>query len=216
MGKHGSRPRVERDFYPTPAWVVEALAEHVELAGKRVWECACGDGRMAEALKALGAADVRVSDVGNYGYPGSQLLDFLTATALPPGTDLIATNPPYGVQGGLAVKFIEKGLRLISGGEMLALLLSADFDSGSTRRHLFADCSAWFAKIVLLDRIVWYSNPDPKKEHPKENCCWYVWSQAPHDGARILYADTRRPKRARLTERVPLIISGTKAEMPHV
>jgi hypothetical protein len=53
MGKHEtSYERMPRDFYPTPAWVTEALAEHVELAGKRILEPACGDGRMAEALSA--------------------------------------------------------------------------------------------------------------------------------------------------------------------
>jgi hypothetical protein len=41
MGKHGSMPRMPRDFYPTPSWVTEVLAEHVELAGKRIWEPAC-------------------------------------------------------------------------------------------------------------------------------------------------------------------------------
>jgi predicted RNA methylase len=105
---------VERDFYPTPAWVVEALAEHVKIAGKRVWEPACGDGRVAEALKTLGAASVHASDIADYGYPESRRLDFLAAAAAPADIDLIATNPPFGVQGKLAVKFAEAGLRLIA------------------------------------------------------------------------------------------------------
>jgi hypothetical protein len=46
VGKHEiGFARIERDFYPTPSWVVEALAEHVDLAGMRVWECADDDGR---------------------------------------------------------------------------------------------------------------------------------------------------------------------------
>ena len=67
-----------------------------------------------------------------------------------------------------------------------ALLLSVDFDSGVTRRHLFAESPAFLGKITLLDRIVWYANPDPSKENPKENCAWFLWSHAPHDGARIM------------------------------
>jgi hypothetical protein len=56
VGKHETGfARIERDFYPTPSWVVEALVEHIDLAGLRIWECAAGDGRMAEALKAAGA-----------------------------------------------------------------------------------------------------------------------------------------------------------------
>ncbi len=184
MGKHGAMPRVDRDHYPTPRWPILALAEYVDLAGKVIWEPACGDGRMAEAFKALDAARVHASDIADYGYPESQQLDFLTAIAAPPNTNLIATNPAWG-KGQLARQFAEAGLRLLPDGGMLALLLSVDFDSGVTRRHLFADCSAFFGKIILLDRIVWFANPDPSKESPKENCAWYLWSRAPHDGPRI-------------------------------
>jgi hypothetical protein len=36
MGKHEiGYARVERDLYPTPAWITEALLVHVELAGTR-------------------------------------------------------------------------------------------------------------------------------------------------------------------------------------
>jgi hypothetical protein len=211
MGKHGAMPRVERDFYPTPAWVVEALAEHVELAGKNIWEPACGDGRMAEALKALGAAGVHATDIADYGFPGTRRLDFLTATSAPPGIDAIITNPPFGSQAKLAVKFAETGLRQIIGDAVLALLLPIDFDCGVTRRHLFADCSAFAGKIILLDRIVWFANPDPSKAAPKENHAWFLWTHAPHDGARIMYANTRRPKRAHLTERAPHAVSEAAA-----
>ena len=64
MGKHETGyARVERDLYPTPAWVIAALAEHLELRGLTVWEPACGDGRMVEALRAAGSAHVYGSDV---------------------------------------------------------------------------------------------------------------------------------------------------------
>jgi hypothetical protein len=115
---------------------------------------------------------------------------------------LIVTNSPYGVQGALARKFAETGLRLIAGDAVLALLLGVDFDSGVTRRHLFPDCPAFLGKIVLLDRVVWYANPDPKKENPKENCSWFLWSHAHRGAPRIMYANTRRPKRHR-AERIP-------------
>ena len=56
MGKHETGyARQDRDFYPTPDWPIEALAEQVELRGKRILECACGDGRMARVLEAAGA-----------------------------------------------------------------------------------------------------------------------------------------------------------------
>jgi len=68
MGKHGTEyARAERDLYPTPAWVIAALAEHVDLRGLTAWEPACGDGRMAEALRAAGCARVYTSDIVDRG-----------------------------------------------------------------------------------------------------------------------------------------------------
>src|SRR6516162_9408958 len=56
MGKHESGyARMERDFYPTPSWVTAELAGIIDVRGKLIWECACGGGRMSEALKAAGA-----------------------------------------------------------------------------------------------------------------------------------------------------------------
>ena len=62
MGKHeNGYVRVDKDFYPTPAWVVEALAEHVDLRGRTVWEPACGDGRLsAKPLISANCAGVPV------------------------------------------------------------------------------------------------------------------------------------------------------------
>ena len=75
MGKHETGyERQDRDFYPTPDWPIEALAEHVELRGKRILECACGDGRMARVLEAAGA-HVTAFDIADYGYGGVR--DFL-------------------------------------------------------------------------------------------------------------------------------------------
>ena len=48
--------------------------------------------------------------------------------------DLI-TNPPYGHRSFVATKFATKALQRCSG--VVALLLTAKFDFGSTRAHLF-------------------------------------------------------------------------------
>jgi hypothetical protein len=56
MSKHETDyARQDRDFPPTRHLAIEALAEQVELCGKRILECACGDGRMTRALEAAGA-----------------------------------------------------------------------------------------------------------------------------------------------------------------
>jgi hypothetical protein len=178
MGKHETGfERVDRDLYPTPAWAVAALAEHLDLAGRSVWECATGTGRMAEALKAAGAT-VYCTDIVDRGYPLDGLFDF-TADGIPPTlspVDLIVTNPPYGRGNRLAVKFIEAGLRRIANRGMLALLLPVDFDSAKTRSHLFRDNPYFTGKVVLTRRIVWFERSDGEKEAPKENHAWFIWS----------------------------------------
>ena len=177
MGKHETGfARIERDHYPTPSWVVGALAEHVDLAGLRVWECAAGDGRMAEALKIAGAS-VFASDIETCGYRLDAVLDFVAGQIPKTGRfDTIVTNPPFGNRGKLAEQFIRTGLQQIADRPFLALLLPADFDSAKTRMPLFAGCPHFAGKIVLTKRVVWFTNPDPRRENPKENSAWFLWS----------------------------------------
>jgi hypothetical protein len=188
MGKHGSMPRVEGDHYPTPDWAIAALAEHIELAGKTIWEPATGAGCMAEALKAAGAT-VFCSDVTGRGYPLDAVHDFTAGMNPKFSFSGIATNPAYGLRGKVAERFIEAGLRYIANGGFLALLLGADFDSAKTRVRFFRDCPLFAAKIVLTKRLIWFSNPDPDKERPKENHAWFIWQNPPPGSAPlILYA----------------------------
>ena len=44
-----------------------------------VWEPACGDGRMVEALRAAGCARVYTSDIVDHGGGQDDVLDFLSA-----------------------------------------------------------------------------------------------------------------------------------------
>jgi hypothetical protein len=181
MGKHETGyARVERDLYPTPAWVIDALAEHLELRGAIVWECACGDGRMAEALRFAGCARVYTTDVVQRVAEQDEVLDFLSKqTPKFAGFSLIITNPPFGKGGKLAMAFIAAGLRRLPSGGMLALLLPADFDSAKTRADYFGNSSHFVGKIVLTKRIVWFQRNDGIREAPKENNAWYLWSRSP-------------------------------------
>jgi hypothetical protein len=175
MGKHelGYR-RAERDLYPTPPWVVDVLARHIDLRGARVWEPACGPGCMVRALSAHGAT-VYASDVAGYGGCQDEVIDFL-ADREPRITDFthIITNPPGGIGNWTAFKFDRRGLELAAKYDAtLALLLPADFDSGATRRPFFVDRLS--ANIVLTKRIVWFDRHDEKKAAPKENHRWFIW-----------------------------------------
>jgi hypothetical protein len=179
MGKHETGfARVARDHYPTrEAWVTEALLDHLDVAGLKIWEMAAGAGDMAKVLKGAGAW-VFCSDIADYGFPLDALFDF-TSADMPPLLDFDAmiTNPPAGLRNHLAVKFIEVGLTRIPRGGFLALLLPVDFDSGVTRRPFFCDCPYFTGKIVLTRRIVWFERTDGEREAPKENYAWFVWSR---------------------------------------
>jgi len=191
MGKHETGyVRVERDFYPTPPWVTAALTEHVDVAGKYIWESACGDGRISEALIAAGAR-VHSTDIADHGYAGlGELFDFI---ALDRCFDGIITNPPFGPRGRLAEAFIKAGLHRMGAG-FLALLLPADFDSAKTRERLFGGC-LWFAgKIVLTRRVKWFEHPGRPNRQPKENSAWFLWAMLGPTSASFRSSDTRPPQ----------------------
>lgn len=182
--------RHEADFFPSPKWVTEALGEVVEFRGLRVWEPATGSGTMAEALTDLGAV-VWESDLrGSALRSGVRAVDFLCAR-FPPEVDAVVTNPPFGLGGRTAVRFIERGLDLLRDGSpvrLLALLLAVDFDSASGRRALFSSCVEFSVKIVLLRRIKWFDGPSS----PSTNHAWFIWqrreTKAPQFGPQLLYA----------------------------
>src|ERR1035437_4767364 len=194
--------RRDLEHYPTPSWCIDALAEHVDLKGKGIWEPACGTGIMCEALVAAGVRYAYATDIKNHGYHGiKEELDFVSGQN-PALThyDGICTNPPYGDRGRLAELFIEHGLRRTADYGFLALLLPADFDAAKTRARFFADCPTFAGQITLTKRIKWFDEEvtckkcagtgmvsglkcmpckgtGKKKSGPSQNHCWYLWQR---------------------------------------
>lgn len=165
--------RKERDAYPTPPWVTETVVPHLKAFNvTSIWEPAAGEGGMAAVLENAG-----------FSVTGTDLsggVNFLDGKPAVPRCNGIVTNPPYGIQGKLAEKFIERALDVTRPRQgVVAMLLKVDFDSGLTRRRLFADCPAWGLKLVLLKRILWFVSTNGMG--PSENHAWYVWSWR-HDG----------------------------------
>lgn len=154
--------RVADENYETPEWLAATVASYLRAQGARqLWEPAVpkrGRSQLAEALRAQGfwVAETRQ--------------DFLRFRAgAITGVDAIVTNPPYG---RAAPAFVRHALALDV--PIVAMLLRVDFDSGKTRRDLFADCPYFAGKIVLLDRIVWFDQPGAK---PSENHAWFLWNK---------------------------------------
>lgn len=166
--------RAENDLYQTEPWATEALLRNFPLNGRSVWEPAAGNHLMVDVLKEHGASAFS-SDIATYDRDHDAQYDFL-GTQLPhwPARyDAIITNPPYGKGNRDAVKFAEKALERCSG--LVALLLTAKFDFGKTRRHLFADNPRFIAKIHLVDRIQWFEGATTGTE----DHAWYVWGGKP-------------------------------------
>ena len=114
--------RQDRDFYPTPGWVTEALLRRVRLP-KGIWEPCCGNGAMAQVLEAHGHLVVG-TDLVDRGY-GEAGRDFRAETRLPESITAIVTNPPYGRR---LFAFVDHALELtrpVSG--VVAMLFNAQW-----------------------------------------------------------------------------------------
>jgi hypothetical protein len=159
--------RKENDLYQTEPWATEALLRHVDVAGKFVWEPAAGNHLMADVLREAGAM-VACTDIAIYDRPQDQILDFLS-DCRDHAPEAIITNPPYGKGNREAVKFCELALERCDG--IVAMLLTAKFDFGKTRQHLFRDNPRFWMKIALTDRIQWF----PGATTGTEDHAWYVW-----------------------------------------
>lgn len=149
------------DAYFTPPWVVHALVLHLpRRLSKVIWEPAAGKGYIAKELRKCGYR-VLVSDIKTGA-------DFLAATTSGHATTIV-TNPPYNK----AEAFIVKALEITRARKgVVAMLLRIDWDSGITRRYLFADHPAWHKKVVLTKRIRWIEG---SRGNPSENHAWYIW-----------------------------------------
>ena len=162
--------RQERDFYPTPAWVTEALLRRVRLPNG-IWEPCCGNGAMAQVLETHGHRVVG-TDLVAQGY-GETGRDFLTEPQLPKGATAIVTNPPYGRR---LYEFVDRALELTQPvGGMVAMLVNSQWPYGAANSARLR-VPAFDAEIKLTNRIVWFTgaNGKPAKQ-PQENHCWLIW-----------------------------------------
>jgi hypothetical protein len=162
--------RSPNDLYETEPWAVRALLRRLPpVRGRKIWEPAAGNHKIADVLR-WESADVLTSDIVVYRTKHDFMFDFLaTPTGGSGATDRdIITNPPYGPHNRDAVKFARLALQRSAG--WVALLLTAKFDFGKTRRDLFADNPRFAFKVALLDRIQWFSGDTGTEDH-----AWYVW-----------------------------------------
>lgn len=180
--------RKHLDLYETETWATEALLRHFPVDGLTVWEPAAGNHKIADVLRGTAwvvvTSDIEIYDRDHY------CIDFLSPDAFTFSADAIITNPPYGKGNRDAVRFAELALERCAG--LVALLLTAKFDFGKTRTHLFRDNPRFHSKIVLMDRIQWF----PGATSGTEDHAWYVWTKKPIIPPQIIYESKKPPTTA--------------------
>jgi hypothetical protein len=170
-------PRTGLDWFRTPAWATEALLEREAFPGA-VWECAAGDGAMADPIAATGYCVVS-TDVSPQR---ADVLprDFLMEQALPEGCQSIITNPPFKLGGEFARHALALGARKIALIQRLAFLEGAGRERSLFRPH--PPARVW----VFAKRPTMWAGDMP--EVPKANggmaFAWIVW-EAGHTGTQL-------------------------------
>ena len=161
--------RRERDAYPTPLWVTEALINsQVEFRGD-IWEPAAGAGDMASILRWF--YRVVATDIG-----WADSTDFLQQQSLPDGVKSIVTNPPFDRIDA----FIRHALELTRPPRgMVAMLGRHELDCAAGRRD-----PPFAVKIVLTRRPRWVAR-HPGDSSPRHNFSWFVWDWE-HAGPSVL------------------------------
>lgn len=71
---HSLLEREQHDFYATDPRAIDDLLKY-ETFNKNIWECAVGQGHLADRLKDYGYC-VECTDLIDRGYPGTEIVDF--------------------------------------------------------------------------------------------------------------------------------------------
>ena len=167
--QRGQPNRDGPDFWPTPVCLIAALVRHVlpSLPPAPIWECAAGDGRLAEAISAAGR---RVTATDLHPQDGSAPLDFLTDDPpLAARGSIAVTNPPFN----RSEAFIDRALSLIDARVLQGAVLLLRHD------HLMAG-----GRVEALNRAVreihcnwrplWIEDTEG---NPRWSFHWLVWQR---------------------------------------
>lgn len=162
VGTSAGRP--DHDWYPTPPEATLALLRQEDFEGS-IWEPACGDGAMCEALKDFGYDDIIATDLIDRGY-GEGDHDFLKSERT---ADNIITNPPFK----LAQEFVEHALTQTSG--KVAMLCKLVFLEGQKRKDFF-ERTPLKTVYVFSKRVNFYREGEKGKLGTSMIAfAWFVW-----------------------------------------
>ena len=181
---HTNKERQKDDYYATDPKTIPELFE-VERFSNNIWECACGEGHLSEAMLEHGK-NVFSTDKVDRGY--GQLMDFLKEEMEWYGD--IITNPPYKY----AEEFLEKAMDTLKEGKKLAMFLKIQFLEGQKRFKLF---KKYPPKIIYVfsDRQLCSMNGNFEKYKATALCyCWFVWEKGFVEEPIIRWINTKDKK----------------------
>ena len=167
---HSLEKREENDFYATDPKALELFLDQTEIKLTNVWECACGEGHLAEVLKKRNLLR-KASDLINRGY-GETGINFLNYSNKWNGD--ILTNPPFGE----ALRFCQHALYCIEDGSKVIMLMRIQFLEGQKRKSFLQSNPPKFV-YVSSSRLLLAKNADfVRYNTPSANCyAWYVWEK---------------------------------------
>lgn len=172
--------REENDYYTTGDGAISRLEDVYKLPTK-VYECACGNGRLSEQLIDNGHT-VYSTELFKRGY-GKTGVDFLKVKSMPKGYDCICTNPPYN----LAVEFCNHALKLVSKKGVVAMLLKLTFlESENRYNNLFYDNPMTYV-FPFTRRLSCYRNDDRTHDNALMPFGWFVWDRRVKSDAPQIY-----------------------------
>lgn len=163
-------PRTGLDWFRTPAWATEALLAREAFPGA-VWECAAGDGAMADPLAAAGYRVV-ATDVAPQR---ADVLprDFLQEQSLPDGCQSIVTNPPFKLGGEFALHALALGARKVALIQRLAFL-----EGAARERTLFGPNPPTRVWVFSRRVTMWFGEvADPGDKGGSMAFAWIVWER---------------------------------------
>lgn len=178
--------RKPADLYPTPVDATESIIPMLKVMRtpdgrpiKRIWEPACGDGRISRVLEHHGF-DVISTDLREYPGYGTGGIDFLNDDLLKDygwdigEIDLILTNPPFS----LAEAFIRRACELCPN---VVMLLKQTYWNTKGRIAL------WEEHMPALELKITWRLAFLKRERgnsPLMDCMWCAWyneeQEVPH------------------------------------
>jgi len=168
---HSDKERQCNDYYATDPKAIDLLLENENFDGT-IWECACGQGHMAERLKQNGYS-VNATDLVYRGY-GAGDIDFLLCDYTL--GDNIITNPPYKyVQA-----FCEKAYSLIENGKKVAMFMKLLHLEGKARKKMWLEMPLK-TLYVSSSRILCAKNGNFQEMRDSGGSAtayaWYVWEK---------------------------------------